>query len=104
MELTCPLPRAEENATMRKNKTYSQLQIALEDKGFTTHLVPFEICSNGYISKRNTLNINSVLKKFKVNLIAKTYTNMSQLSLLSTMSIFYAYQTKEWVSPPLLSP
>ena len=51
MELTCPLPRAKENATMRKNKTYSQLQIALEDKGFTTHLVPFEICSNGCVEE-----------------------------------------------------
>ena len=30
--------------------------------------------------------------------------DMSQLALLATLSVFYAYQTKEWVSPPLLSP
>ena len=104
MELTCTLPSTEENATTRKSTHYAQLQIALEEKGYTTYLVPFEICSNGYISKRNKTNIEAVLKMFKVKLKQKTYTNMSQLSLLSTMSIFYAYQTKEWVSPPLLSP
>ena len=104
LELTCPLPRSEESATTRKSTAYAQLEISLEEKGYKTFLVPFEICSNGFISKRNRLKIDLVLKKFKVKLKTKVFTNMSQLALLATMSVFYAYQTKEWVSPPLLSP
>ena len=29
---------------------------------------------------------------------------MAQISLLCTMSIFYVYQVKPWIDPPLLPP
>ena len=32
------------------------------------------------------------------------FKQLSKIALLSTFSIFHAYQTKEWVSPPLLKP
>ena len=95
MELTCPLPQCEQQASMRKHTAYANLQISLAENGFKTYLVPFEICSNGYISRRNKQNIENILKKFKVKLKSKTFTNLSKPSLLSTMSVFHAYQTKE---------
>ena len=32
------------------------------------------------------------------------FKQLSKIALMSTFSIFHAYQTKEWVSPPLLKP
>ena len=50
MELTCSLPCNE--ASSRKNTVYTQLEMSLQEKGYIAHLVPFEVCSNGFISRR----------------------------------------------------
>ena len=48
--------------------------------------------------------VENTLKIFRVRLKAQTLSNISKKSLLCTMSIFHAYQTSEWVDPPLLEP
>ena len=80
------------------------MTLDLEDKGYATHLVPFEITSNGHIMKQSKSSIDKVMKEFGIRLTPSVYKNMSKISLLCTMSIFHAYQTKEWVDPPLLTP
>jgi hypothetical protein len=104
LELTSPLPRNTFNANTAKLTKYTQLDIDLSDKGYKVYLVPFEVCSNGHITKQNKGNIENVLKKFNIKIKPKILTDLSQISLLCTMSVFHAYQTSEWVSPPLLSP
>ena len=104
MELTCTLPNGTENASKRKQKSYTDLAIALEEKGFKVSLMPFEVCSNGHITSRNKKNIENTLKIFNIRVRKELFVNLSKISLLCTMSIFYAYQVKEWISPPLLTP
>ena len=51
-------------------------------------------------------SIITTLKQFKIKIKAEQsmFKQLSKIALLSTFSIFHAYQTKEWVSPPLLKP
>ena len=104
MELTVPLPQSSQAAKSKKLLKYTQLELALTEKGFKVYLMPFEICSNGHISKENKKNIEYTLKKFKIKLNKHVLLNMSKIALLCTMSIFHAYEVTEWVDPPLLSP
>ena len=104
LELTVPLPQNTFSANTRKLTAYTQLEIALKEKGFKVHLLPFEICSNGYITKKNKHYIENVLRKFDIKLKVKILKELSQISLLCTMAVFYAYQVTNWVDPPLLSP
>jgi mRNA degradation ribonuclease J1/J2 len=104
IKLTCSLPNLTHAATKRKTTHYTQLEIALIEKGYTVYLVPFEVCSNGHITKKNNTNIDNVLKKFRIRLTRKTYLNLSKIALLCTMSVFHAFQVTDWVNPPLLSP
>ena len=104
MELTCCLPRNGDSANSRKFTAYTQLEIALEEKGYKVYLVPFEVFSNGHINKRNKQSILAVLRKFHIKFKNKTFIDLGKIALLCTMSVFYAYQTKDWIDPPLLSP
>ena len=102
MELTVPLPQSAEAANKRKLVKYTELEIALVEQGFKVHLMPFEICSNGHITKNNKTNIEHILKKFKIKLRKHLVLNLSKIALLCTMSIFHAYHVTDWVEPPLL--
>ena len=104
LELTCSLPQSTISAHEKKHTTYTQLSIALEEKGFTVGLLPFEVCSNGHITNKNKQDMSKTLFPFNVRLKTKLFTELAQISMLCSMSIFYAYQTTEWTSPPLLSP
>ena len=104
LELTCSLPQSTISAHNMKQTSYTQLKIALEEKGYTVSLLPFEVCSNGHITSKNKQDMSKVLKIFNVRLKTQIFTELAQISLLCSMSIFYAYQTTEWTSPPLLSP
>ena len=63
--------------------TYTGLSLDLEEKGYLVVLVPYEVISFGYIT---------------------SFVNQAKIELMCTMTVFHAYQEKEWVSPPLLSP
>ena len=104
LELTCSLPQSTISAHKKKHTTYTQLSIALKEKGFTVGLLPFEVCSNGHITNKNKQDISKILFPFNVRLKTKIFTELAQISLLCSMSIFYAYQTTDRTSPPLLSP
>ena len=104
MELTCCLQRNTENAQNRKKLAYTDLQLALIDKGYNVILTPFEVGSSGHITKQNKTQIEMTLKMFNIRIRKNLFKHLSQISLLATMSVFYAYQVKEWVSPPFLSP
>lgn len=104
LELTCSLQRNTENAHVRKTRKYTNLASDIESKGFKVHLLPFEVSSEGHIWRSTRNDITQTLKSFKIKLPSSTFEELSQISLLTTMSIFHAYQTTEWVSPPLLTP
>ena len=78
----------------------------LVEKGWQVFLVPFEDSSKGQILKVTETNLIITLKHFdvKFQLQKKIIKNMSKIALLCTFSIFHAYQTKEWINPPLLKP
>ena len=76
----------------------------IKEKGYKVHLVPFEVGSEGHILKHTKQNIINTLKSFNIKLPAATLTDLGLVSLLTTHSIFHAYQTSEWVSPPFLTP
>ena len=105
-ELTCPLERNIHTANTYKREKYSGMQGDLEDKGWKVFLVPYEVSSRGQILKSTKSSIITTLKHFKIKIKAEQsmFKQLSKIALLSTFSIFHAYQTKEWVSPPLLKP
>ena len=105
-ELTCPLERNIHTANNYKREKYSGMQSDLEEKGWKVYLVPYEVSSRGQILKTTKFSIIYTLKQFKIKIKAEQllFKQLSKIALLSTFSIFHAYQTKEWVSPPLLKP
>ena len=105
-ELTCPLERNIYTANTYKRDKYSGMQGDLEDKGWKVHLVPYEVSSRGQILKSTKSSIITTLKDSKIKIKAEQllFKQLSKIALLSTFSIFHAYQTKEWVSPPLHYP
>ena len=104
LELTCSIPQSTTSAHNKKQTNYTDLKIALEEKGYVVSLLPFEVCSNGHITNKNKQDMSKVLQLFSVRLNTQIFTELAKISLLCSMSIFYAYQTTEWTSPPLLSP
>ena len=104
LELTCSLPQSTTSAHNLKQTTYTQLKLALEEKGYAVCVLPFEVCSNGHITSKNKQDMSKVLQIFNVRFKTQIFTQLAQISFLCCMSIFYAYQTTEWISPPLLSP
>ena len=104
LELTCSLPHNITGAHNVKNATYTEFKIALTETGYMVDLRPFEVCSNGHITDKNKQDISTVLRKFNIKLKTKVFVELGQIALLCTMSVFFAYQTTEWTSPPLLSP
>jgi hypothetical protein len=104
IELTIPLERNAEKSHDRKNLAYTELQIPLQEKGYQCFLTPFEVGSSGHITRKNKYIMENTLRKFSIRTKKNLFTNLAKISLLCTMSIFHAYQVKEWVSPPLLSP
>ena len=104
LELTCSLPGSALKAHTFKDKKYTQLAIDLEEKGYQVFLVPFEVLSPGHISNQCKESIQNTLRQFNVRVKKSLFVNLAKIALLCTMSIFHAYQVKEWVSPPLLAP
>lgn len=104
MELTCSLQRNTRNAHTRKTLSYTNMATDIKEKGFKVQLVPFEVSSEGHIWKSTRSEITQTLKSFNIKIPSSTFEELAQISLLTTMSIFHAYQTTEWVSPPLLKP
>ena len=104
LELTCSLPGSADKANSRKLNTYTQLSIDLEEQGYLVFLVPFEVISFGHITTLCKNNIRNTLQQFNIKVKNSLFVNLAKIALLCTMSVFHAYQEKEWVSPPLLSP
>ena len=104
MELTCSHFSSADKAHSKKLTDYTQLSLDLSAKGFSVALMPFEVLSSGHITNRTRTNIKNTLRIFHINPRKNLFDNMAKISLLCTMSIFYAYQVREWIDPPLLSP
>ena len=104
IELTIPLERNSQKAHNRKELAYTELQLALQEKNYQCFLTPFEVGSSGHITRNNKYKMENTLRKFSIRTKKSLFTDLAKISLLCTMSIFHAYQVKEWVSPPLLSP
>ena len=104
LELTCPLENNVKKAHEFKDLKYTRLALDLEEKDFQVHLLPFEVSSNGHMTKHNKKSLGIILRKFNIKLRPQVNQNLAKIALLCTMSIFHAYQTSEWVSPPLLEP
>ena len=104
-ELTAPFELNIDSSNSYKRDKYQSLKNDIEEYGFKCHLVPFEIGSRGYISRRvklslcsmfsTTTNISNSLEHVKI---------ISKLSLLSSFSIFHSRKEKNWSNPPFLNP
>ena len=105
-ELTCPLERNLHKASSYKSGKYAGMQSDLEGKGWKVFNVPFEVSSRGQILKHTRINICNTLKQFKIKITSqsKLVTSLSKISLLCSIAIFHAYQTKEWVNPAFIRP
>ena len=74
--------------------TYTPLKLDLEDKGFSVCLVPFEIGSRGYVSKRNKESLINIYVANKIDYnVLKLCKEVSKISLLCSFSIFHASQS-----------
>ena len=74
-----------------------------EEKGLNVSLVPFEIGSRGYVSKRNRENLITVFVKNNVKYNEnKMCKELSKISLHCGFGIFHAYQSPSWTDPPLM--
>ena len=104
LELTCSHFSSADKAHQKKLRDYTQLSLDLSAEGFSVALMPFEVLSSGHITNRTRTNIKNTLRLFNMTQKKTFFENMAKISLLCTMSIFYAYQVKEWIDPPLLSP
>ena len=104
LELTCSHFSSANKAHQKKLGDYTQLSLDLSAKGFSVVLMPFEVLSSGHVTNRTRTNIRNTLRLFNMNPRKDLFENMAKISLLCTMSIFYAYQVNEWIDPPLLSP
>ena len=62
--------------------TYTGLPLDLEEMGYLVFLVPFEVISFGHIT---------------------SFVNQAKIALTCTMTVFHAYQEKEWVTPTSVS-
>ena len=105
LELTCSFESNVDSANITKTLKYTQIKQDIEDKGYTCILLPFEIGSRGYVSKRNKVALMTVFTatKMKTN-AAKCITQLSKISLASSFSIFHAFIQPSWRDPPLLKP
>ena len=93
-ELTCQQDRNLHKAHSYKIDKYTDLETDLKEKGWTVHLVPFEVSSQRKILKHTQLNIFNTLKHFKIKFRTqqKLIKNLSKISLLCTFSVFHAFQ------------
>ena len=96
----------EKQPCTNKIDKYTDLETDLKEKGWTVHLVPFEVSSRGQILKHTQLHIFNTLKHFKIKFRTqqKLIKNLSKISLLCTFAVFHAFQTKEWIDPLFLKP
>ena len=99
LELTCSFESNIEFAKTRKQTKYIPLKTDIEDKGYSCHLIPFEVGSRGYISKSNKTNLMNI---FLVNKLKPNVREISKISLLCSFSIFHAYTQPTWPDPPFL--
>ena len=104
-ELTCSFEKNIDSAFVRKSKKYNDLKSDLIKAGWTTSLIPFEIGSRGYVTKRNTSTLTGITKKVPTQIKhKKLITELSQISLLCSFTIFQARCQPTWQDPPLLHP
>ena len=86
-------------AHIRKVNSYTQLSNDLEEKGYKVFLVPFEVLSSGHITNTCKISIQNTLQQFHIRVRNSLFVDLAKIALLCTMSVFYAYHEKEWVSP-----
>jgi hypothetical protein len=104
-ELTCSFENNIDSANTTKFDKYNDLKNDLIKAGWKTELVPFEVGSRGYISKRN---IGSISKMARIAHIKKRHkkliTEISQVSLLCSFTVFQSLSQPTWQEPPYLHP
>ena len=103
--LTCSFEKNIDSAHLRKNNKYFGPKKDLLEAGWTTHLIPFEVRSRGKISRKNNETLKNTIKLVNnYTQHKKLVTELSQISLLASFSIFQACCQPSWESPPFLSP
>ena len=105
LELSVSFENNLESAHLRKRLRYENLTSDLQEKGWETENLPFEIGSRGLVTKRNKNTIFSTTKKYNIkvkkNQLVK---DISKISLLCSFAIFQAHCQPDWQSPPFLHP
>ena len=65
-ELTIPLERNAQKAHNRKELAYTELQLALKNKGYQCFLTPFQAGKSGHITRNNKDKLDNILHAYQV--------------------------------------
>ena len=104
-ELTCPFAINIMKANSYKKDKYSGLKQDIIDNGYTCHLIPFEICSRGFVPRRVKIILCSMLSSCSTVKTPSSHIKfISKLSLISSFSIFHSRKENQWSDPPTLEP
>ena len=90
-ELTCPFSTNILTANSYKKDKYAGLKDDIIQNGYVCHVIPFEICSRGFIPRRVKLTLLSMMKTFttiKPPFNHKHIVNISKIALLSSPQLF----------------
>ena len=102
-EKTVPFERNIDRQHTYKSNKYAHLETVI--KTYSTKVVAFEVGSRGYISKRNITSITKMAKLVQMKKRHKSLmTDLFQISLLCSFSIFQARSQPTWQEPPYLHP
>ena len=90
-ELMCSFERNENSANRKKVLKYHGFSSDLEQNGWKSKNIPFEVGSRVQITFRNKASIHSVIKDFNLKLCTnKLFSELGEISLLCSFSIFQA--------------
>ena len=104
-ELTCSFENNIEAAHISKRRINQDLRKDLEAQKYSVTLVPFEIGSRGYVTKRNRTEIQNIIKLTEIKVKSgNLFKGASKVALLCSFAIFNAREEPAWQDPPYLSP
>ena len=105
LELTCSFENNIESAHISKRRKYQDLKKDLEAQKYSVTLLPFEIGSRGYVTKRNRTELQNIFKLTQTKVKSgNLFKGASKIALLCSFAIFNAREEPAWQDPPYLSP
>ena len=101
VELTCPAEEGIQNATNRKMKRYIDIQLLIQENGWTSHLFTIEVGARGFVAKSTIRMFRSL--GLSHNITSKCAKDLSVIAAKCSHAIYVARDCVHWDSKkPLL--